>query len=160
MAPGTTFQPVLTETVADPSKVERVVLLSGKTYFELAKQREERKLDGKIVFIRIEVRKRLPTPRSNRSDSLFPQEISPFPYKAVSEALAPFSKAKSVVWAQDEPENAGAYLFVLPRLQQVLPRARELEYVGRDAMATPAPGVKKYFEEQRKDIEERIFAGL
>ncbi|BGP33568.1 putative 2-oxoglutarate dehydrogenase E1 component DHKTD1, mitochondrial [Rhodotorula toruloides] len=141
MAPGTTFQPALTEQVADPSTIERVVLLSGKMYFELAKQRAERKLDGKVVFIRIE-------------------EISPFPYKAVSDALAPFSSAKSVVWAQDEPENAGAFLFVLPRLRQILPRALELEYIGRDAMATPAPGVKKYFEEQRKDIEERIFAGL
>ncbi|BGP25999.1 oxoglutarate dehydrogenase [Rhodotorula toruloides] len=141
MAPGTTFQPVLTERVVEPSKVERVVLLSGKMYFELAKQRAERRLDDKIVFIRIE-------------------EISPFPYKAVSDALAPFLSAKSIVWAQDEPENAGAYLFVLPRLQQIIPRKLELEYAGREAMATPAPGVRKYFEEQRKDVEERIFGGL
>lgn len=55
MGPGTSFQPVLTEHVADPSKVERVVLLSGKLYYELVKARQERGLDGKVVFIRLEV---------------------------------------------------------------------------------------------------------
>lgn len=48
----------------------------------------------------------------------------------------------------------------MPRLQQILPKSRKLQYVGRDAMATPAPGVKQYFEEQRKSIEEQVFAGL
>ena len=64
------------------------------------------------------------------------------------------------MWAQDEPENAGAWTFVMPRLQQILPKSRKLQYVGRDAMATPTPGVKQYFEEQRKSIEEQVFAGL
>ncbi|KWU42366.1 dehydrogenase E1 and transketolase domain-containing protein 1 [Rhodotorula sp. JG-1b] len=141
MDKGTSFQPVLTEKVAKPSEVERVVLLSGKMYYDLAKQRAERKLDGRIVFVRVE-------------------EISPFPYEAIVEALKPFSSAKSVMWAQDEPENAGAWTFVMPRLQQILPKSRKLQYVGRDAMATPAPGVKQYYEEQRKSIEEQVFAGL
>lgn len=88
------------------------------------------------------------------------QEISPFPYEAIVKALKPFSSAKSVMWAQDEPENAGAWTFVVPRLQQILPKSRKLQYVGRDAMATPAPGVKQYYEEQRKSIEEQVFAGL
>lgn len=55
MDKGTSFQPVLTEKVAEPAKVERVVLLSGKMYYDLAKQRAERKLDGRIVFVRVEV---------------------------------------------------------------------------------------------------------
>lgn len=54
MSEGTAFQPVLTESVAEPSKVERVVLLSGKMYYDLSKQRSERKLDGRVVFIRVE----------------------------------------------------------------------------------------------------------
>ncbi|GAA5879230.1 hypothetical protein JCM3774_003528 [Rhodotorula dairenensis] len=141
MSEGTSFRPVLTEHVSEPSKVERVVLLSGKMYYDLAKQRAERKLDGRIVFVRVE-------------------EISPFPYEALHKALKPFTSAKSVTWAQDEPENAGAWTFVQPRLQQLLPKSRKLQYVGRDAMATPAPGVKQYFEEQRKSIEEQVFAGL
>lgn len=55
MAEGTAFRPVLSEPVAEPEKVERVVLLSGKTYYDLVKQRSDRKLDGRIVFIRVEV---------------------------------------------------------------------------------------------------------
>ncbi|KPV74148.1 uncharacterized protein RHOBADRAFT_54008 [Rhodotorula graminis WP1] len=142
MAPGTSFQPVLTEHVDDPSKVERVVILSGKLYYELVKERQEHGLDGKIVFIRLE-------------------EISPFPYAALSAALDPFRKtARSLIWAQDEPSNAGAYTFVAPRVQQVLPRGVKLRYVGREAMATVAPGVKSYFEEGRKRIEAEVFEGL
>jgi probable 2-oxoglutarate dehydrogenase E1 component DHKTD1 len=88
------------------------------------------------------------------------QEISPFPYAAVSEAIESFPSAKTYMWAQDEPENAGAFTFVLPRVQQVLPRGVELEYAGRQAMATVAPGVKSYFEQQRKEIEDKVFEGL
>ncbi|GAA5912410.1 hypothetical protein JCM8208_005161 [Rhodotorula glutinis] len=142
MTPGTSFQPVLAEHVEDPSTVERVVILSGKLYYELVKERQERGLEGKVVFIRLE-------------------EISPFPYAALSAALDPFRKtARSLVWAQDEPSNAGAYTFVAPRVQQVLPRGVKLRYVGREAMATVAPGVKSYFEEGRKRIEAEVFEGL
>lgn len=89
------------------------------------------------------------------------QEISPFPYAALSAALDPFRKtARSLIWAQDEPSNAGAYTFVAPRVQQVLPRGAKLRYVGREAMATVAPGVKSYFEEGRKRIEDDVFEGL
>ncbi|GAA5933754.1 uncharacterized protein JCM15063_001407 [Sporobolomyces koalae] len=141
MSEGTSFKPVLTEHVSNPSDVERVMFLSGKMYYDLVKQRSDRGLDGKIVFIRIE-------------------EISPFPYAAVEEALKPFESAQSIIWAQDEPENAGAFTFVLPRLQQVLPQGIELGYAGREAMATVAPGVKSYYEEQKKAIEDKIFEGL
>lgn len=58
MGPNTAFQPVLTENVAEPSKVERVVLLSGKMYYDLVKRRAERKLDGRVVFVRVEVSRR------------------------------------------------------------------------------------------------------
>ena len=66
MDKGTSFQPVLTEKVAKPSEVERVVLLSGKMYYDLAKQRAERKLDGRIVFVRVEVS---PDSKHNRFSS-------------------------------------------------------------------------------------------
>ncbi|GAA5878058.1 hypothetical protein JCM8547_005608 [Rhodosporidiobolus lusitaniae] len=142
MTAGTSFKPVLEdEPVADPSKVERVVVLSGKLYYDLAKERKERGLDGRIAFIRLE-------------------EISPFPYAALSSALSPFSSASSFVWAQDEPENAGAYLFALPRLQQILPKGTKVGYAGRPAMATVAPGVKQYFQEQQKGIVDQVFQGL
>jgi len=55
MSEGTSFKPVLSEEVEDPSKVEKVVFLSGKMYYDLIKQRGDRGLEGKITFIRIEV---------------------------------------------------------------------------------------------------------
>jgi probable 2-oxoglutarate dehydrogenase E1 component DHKTD1 len=55
MKEGTSFQPVLTEKTRDPSKVEKVVFLSGKMYYDLIKQRSDRGLDDKITFVRIEV---------------------------------------------------------------------------------------------------------
>jgi len=80
MAPGTSFQPVLTEHVEDPTKVERVVILSGKLYYELVKERQERGLEGKIVFIRLEVRRRLRSSSlplfGSRSALIFPSRLS------------------------------------------------------------------------------------
>ena len=55
LAPGTSFRSILVDDVADPSTVERVVLLSGKMYYDLVKARSERSLDPKVAFIRIEV---------------------------------------------------------------------------------------------------------
>lgn len=55
MSEGTSFQPVLTEKISDPPKVEKVVFLSGKMYYDLIKVRADRGLEGKITFIRIEV---------------------------------------------------------------------------------------------------------
>lgn len=55
MSEGTSFQPVLTEKISDPSKVEKVVFLSGKMYYDLIKVRADRGLEGKITFIRTEV---------------------------------------------------------------------------------------------------------
>ncbi|GAA5985864.1 hypothetical protein JCM11641_005325 [Rhodosporidiobolus odoratus] len=141
LAEGTTFKPVISESVERPEEVERVVFLSGKLHYDLSKLRSEKGLDGKIVFIRIE-------------------EISPFPYAAITDALASFTKATSFLWAQDEPENAGSYLFALPRLQQILPSGVEVGYAGRPAMATVAPGVKQYFVAQQREIEAKVFEGL
>jgi probable 2-oxoglutarate dehydrogenase E1 component DHKTD1 len=57
MAPGTTFQPVLSDpNIKQSANVERVVFVSGKIYYDLVKEREKRGLDDKIAFIRIEVR--------------------------------------------------------------------------------------------------------
>jgi probable 2-oxoglutarate dehydrogenase E1 component DHKTD1 len=158
LEPGTSFIPVLSDTLAKAETVEKVVFLSGKMYYDLVKEREERGLVDKIAFIRLEA--------SLRCLRLYPeeiwqtnieisQEISPFAYKLLEEAVKPFSNAKSFVWAQEEPENAGAYTFVAPRLAQILPSAPI--YVGRDAMSTPAPGVGSYFAAQKKEIMNKIF---
>lgn len=134
------FQSVIDDpSIIDHSAVERVVLLSGKMYYDLVKTREEKGLDSKIAFIRIE-------------------EISPFPYAALSNVLRKYASANATyVWAQEEPENAGAYTFVLPRLPQILPKGTELEYAGREASAAVAVGVAEYHNAEKEKIYRKIF---
>ncbi|SCV70449.1 BQ2448_1843 [Microbotryum intermedium] len=141
LGPGTSFRPVLSEAIDSPETVKRVVFLSGKMHYDLVKERTTRSLDRSITFVRVE-------------------EISPFPYAVLEKTIKSYPNAESFVWAQEEPENAGAYAFVLPRLSQILPSDQKLEYVGREAMATTAPGVSSYFSEQKKLIMDQVFEGL
>ncbi|KAM0749510.1 2-oxoglutarate dehydrogenase, E1 component [Meredithblackwellia eburnea MCA 4105] len=140
LGPGTSFQPVLVDSPSG-AEVERVIFLTGKMYYDLVKERTEKNLDDKVALVRIE-------------------EISPFPYDQVSEVVSGIGKNASFTWAQEEPENAGAFTFVAPRIAQVLPKGARLKYVGRRAMATPAPGVGYYFAEQKKGILQEVFEGL
>lgn len=103
MAPGTTFQPVLRDpSIQDASKVEKVVFLSGKFYYDLVKERENRGFNDKVALIRVE-------------------ELSPFPKHDLQKEIEKFSCATEFVWCQEEPQNAGAYAFMAPRLAQLLP---------------------------------------
>ncbi|KAK4049893.1 putative 2-oxoglutarate dehydrogenase E1 component DHKTD1, mitochondrial [Microbotryomycetes sp. JL221] len=147
MAPSTKFQPLLTEHDEPSASLERVVFLSGKIYYDLVKRREELGLQDKVTFVRIE-------------------EISPFPYSKIETCLEDVASATGrqldVIFAQDEPENAGAWSFVSPRLSQVVNQQNgsKLRYVGRKAMATPAPGVGQYFRQTRDEIWTKVFEGL
>jgi probable 2-oxoglutarate dehydrogenase E1 component DHKTD1 len=103
MAPGTSFQPVLQDpSIQDASKVEKVVFLSGKFYYDLVKERENRGLNDKVALIRVE-------------------ELSPFPKQDLQKEIEKFSGANEFVWCQEEPQNAGAFAFMAPRLAQLLP---------------------------------------
>lgn len=88
------------------------------------------------------------------------QELSPFPAHQLGALLARHSNSTSFLWAQEEPENAGAYTFVLPRLQALLPEGAKLGYAGREAMSVPAPGVGAYFKESKARVLEGVFGGL
>ncbi|KAM0786308.1 hypothetical protein ACM66B_001786 [Microbotryomycetes sp. NB124-2] len=153
MGPLTTFEPVITEPVSssklDQSNLERVVFVSGKIYYDLVERRKELCFQDKVTFVRIE-------------------ELSPFPYDKLEHVLQELhdecGRRFSVVWAQDEPENAGAWTFVSPRLKQVVesvfPGGAEVKYVGRKAMSTPAPGVGEYFKKTRDEVWAEVFEGL
>lgn len=105
MAPGTHFQPVLGDAnIEDTSKVEKVVFLSGKFYYDLVKEREARGLKDRMALIRIE-------------------ELSPFPKEEIQREIAKYEHAQ-FVWCQEEPQNAGAYAFMAPRLAQLLPEKK------------------------------------
>lgn len=141
MAEGTCFQPVLDDpsiTVSGEAAVERVVFLSGKMYYDLIKERSERSLEGRIAFIRIE-------------------EISPFPYAKLEKVLSRYSNGNNFLWAQDGPENGECFAFVLPRLSQLLPEGHNLQYVGRKACSSIAPGVSSYFNQTKTELMQELF---
>lgn len=156
LMPGTTWHSVLD----DPSAVDqaqRVVFLTGQLYYKLVDERTKRGVDGKVAFVRLEVRSCLLFARSFSSCTA--QELSPFPYGALETALSRYRSAKTFMWAQEEPENAGAYTFVANRLAQLL-EGRALGYIGRRAMAAPASGIALQARSQQSELIEGVFAGL
>jgi 2-oxoglutarate dehydrogenase E1 component len=122
---GSAFRFVLPEidTIAPPEDVRRVVLCSGKVYYDLLTERRE-KLIGDVAILRLE-------------------QLHPFPEKTLTRELTPYRNAE-LVWCQEEPENMGAWNFVDRRIERVLTgignAAKRPCYVGRDAAASPATG--------------------
>lgn len=146
--PGTRFRPVLDDRKPkDTSSVKRVVLLSGKIYYDLVKERAARMLDEKVAFIRIE-------------------ELCPFPFQALVDVLQNYSHAADICWLQEEPRNQGAYMHVWPRISGVLERtgksakAPALRYIGRKEDAVPAVGVGKTYKAQQSAVINAAFEGL
>lgn len=140
MAPGTRFESVLDDiSVTDPSATERVVLCSGKLYYDLVKERDA--VDSSTALVRIE-------------------ELSPFPSARLAKVLGRYINARDVVWVQEEPYNQGAYSHVRPRVERVLESLggeQRLRYVGRKPDAVPAPGVSRIYAAQQKGVLKGAF---
>ncbi len=118
------FQPVIGEIdELDARKVTRLVMCSGKVYYDLLEQRREQALSN-VAIVRIE-------------------QLYPFPEEELSAVLAQFTKVKEVFWCQEEPMNQGAWYPSQHHMRRVLnkyfPKAY-LDYAGRDASASPAAG--------------------
>jgi 2-oxoglutarate dehydrogenase complex dehydrogenase (E1) component-like enzyme len=130
-----TFHPVLPEPAAlDPAGVRRVVLCSGKIYYDLVLAREQRELHD-VAAVRVE-------------------QLYPFPADEITAALAPFSAATDIVWLQEEPWNMGAWHFIQARLPALL-GGRTLRYIGRDEAASPAVGSYKRHQNMQAEIIDR-----
>jgi 2-oxoglutarate dehydrogenase E1 component len=143
MGPGTAFHRLLpdgAETAADgriklvePEKIRRVVLCSGKVYYDLYEEREKRGIDD-IYILRVE-------------------QLYPFPAKELLMRLSRFKSAE-IVWCQEEPRNMGAWLFVEPYLEwelnQIGADVRRPRYAGRPAAAATATGLMSKHLEQLK----------
>lgn len=115
------FQPVIDDAhIADKASVKRVVLCSGKVFYDLEAAREDVK-NTDIAIVRLE-------------------QFYPFPASKLAEILASYPNAAEVVWTQEEPQNMGGWSFVEPRLRSILPAHRSIAYVGRTASASPATG--------------------
>ena len=133
---SSTFHRILRDeiSVQEEKKINRVLLCSGKIYFEL--QDEIDKLKKENVFIL-------------RIDQLYP-----FPYDVLKDELKRFPEAE-VYWVQEEPSNMGAFRFIKHRVESVMAsmnRNKELLFIGRKASASPATGILDRHIENQKNI--------
>ncbi|NKB21282.1 MAG: 2-oxoglutarate dehydrogenase E1 component [Alphaproteobacteria bacterium] len=142
MGPGTCFHRVLPEAdklVAD-SKVKRVVLCSGKVYYDLYAERNERGIDD-IALVRIE-------------------QLYPFPNVSLKEQLERYKNAE-IVWCQEEPANMGAWTFIDRRIEALLADIKSVAerpiYAGRVEAASPATGLaKRHAKEQAALVDQAL----
>ncbi|MBE0530927.1 MAG: 2-oxoglutarate dehydrogenase E1 component [Rhodospirillales bacterium] len=143
MGPGSRFRRVLPETeslVAD-DKVRRVVLCTGKVYYDLLQARRAAKIDD-IALVRVE-------------------QLYPWPRQTVVNQITRYANAE-VVWCQEEPANMGAWSFVFPKLvciHEELDRRQALPvYVGRAEAASPATGLHKNHVKEQTALVERALS--
>jgi len=135
------FQTVIGEIDSlDPKKVERMILCSGKVYYDLL---EKRRAEGRedIAIVRIE-------------------QLYPFPEEDLAEALAPYKNLKHIVWCQEEPMNQGAWYCSQHHMRRVATAHKKslfLEYAGRDASAAPACGYASMHAEQQEKLLQDAF---
>jgi 2-oxoglutarate dehydrogenase E1 component len=121
---GGGFRPVIDDAeITNPAAVTRIVLCSGKVYYDLVAARKESGGPAveRVAVIRLE-------------------QFYPFPLLRLREVLAGYPAATELVWAQEEPRNMGGWTFVDPRLEKLLPACERPVYAGRSASASPATG--------------------
>jgi 2-oxoglutarate dehydrogenase E1 component len=139
--PGTRFQRIIEcERPCDPKEARRVVLCSGKVYYDLLKLHEQRDA-REVQILRVE-------------------QLYPFAADELAEKLAPYAHCV-LVWCQEEPRNMGAWSYIADRIAGAAERLGFSEprprYVGRAVSASPATGVyRRHEEEQERLVEEAL----
>ena len=126
--------------IKKPKKVRKVIICSGKIYFDLLEAREKNKVDD-VIFFRIE-------------------ELYPFPVKSLIKAIKPYVSNSKFFWCQEEPKNMGAWSSVRDYIQWTLDNLgvkKKLDYIGRKAAASPATGYANRHAKQQKEILDKVF---
>ncbi|MGB5558114.1 MAG: 2-oxoglutarate dehydrogenase E1 component, partial [Paracoccaceae bacterium] len=127
------FQNVIGEIdELDTDKVKRLVLCSGKVYYDLLEKRRAEEVDT-VAIVRVE-------------------QLYPFPYDDVNAVIDAYPNAESVVWCQEEPRNQGAWRSNRHRIERVLRIDQTLEYCGRDTSASPAVGYASLHAQQQATL--------
>ena len=123
------------------TEIKKVILCSGKIYFDLLEAREKQKRDD-IVFYRVE-------------------QLYPFPAKSLVKELKPYAKNAKFYWCQEEPKNMGAWFSVRDYIQWTLDSIKannkEVSYIGRMPDASPATGYVKRHNSQQQEILKKVF---
>jgi 2-oxoglutarate dehydrogenase complex dehydrogenase (E1) component-like enzyme len=131
------FRPVLPDPGASPEDVRRLVLCSGKVYYDLVGH-ELRAAAGWIAVGRVE-------------------QLYPFPTAATAELVRSYPGLRELVWVQEEPQNMGAWRALRHRLEEALPPGVSLRYVGRPWRASPSEGYPTaHLKEQDRIVREAL----
>jgi 2-oxoglutarate dehydrogenase E1 component len=122
------------------SAVTRIVLCSGKVYFDLLKSRRDAKTET-VAIVRLE-------------------QLYPFPSEEYEAIIRKYSNAREIVWCQEEPQNQGSWYQIRHRLQLPLNPKHELLYAGRAGAAAPATGIAALHEQQQKNLVTAALQGV
>ncbi|KAK1832710.1 thiamine diphosphate-binding protein [Podospora conica] len=130
-------------TLKPHDEVDRVILCSGQVYAALHKYRADNNIDN-VAITRIE-------------------QLHPFPWEQLRENLDQYPNAKTIVWAQEEPLNAGAWSFTQPRIETLLNQTqyhdrKHVMYAGRSPSASVATGLKSFHTKEEQDLLEAAFS--
>ncbi|NGP75994.1 multifunctional oxoglutarate decarboxylase/oxoglutarate dehydrogenase thiamine pyrophosphate-binding subunit/dihydrolipoyllysine-residue succinyltransferase subunit [Balneolaceae bacterium YR4-1] len=126
------------QEIENKDNIKRVILCSGKIYYDLYKQREDNEQDD-VALVRLE-------------------QYYPFPDKDISEILDKYSHVDDIVWCQEEPKNMGAWTFVSHRISNELKGNQKLNYIGRQASASPAAGQMKIHKAEQERVVNNALA--
>ncbi|MDQ2747367.1 MAG: hypothetical protein M3T96_08920, partial [Acidobacteriota bacterium] len=131
------FAPVIDDQkINDHSKVKRIVVCSGKVFYDLDLARTDSH-DDRVAIVRLE-------------------QFYPFPKEKLQEVFASYPNSEQIFWTQEEPKNMGGWTFVENRLEEIKGE-KSLKYVGRDASASPATGSYAIHNlEQEKIVNESL----
>ena len=134
------FLPVMSdklEFVEEAANVNRVILCSGKVYYDLIAERTKLATSS-VAIVRVE-------------------QFYPFPKNLLVDELSRYENAADIRWVQEEPQNMGGWAFMEPRLLKILGPIRRLQYIGRPASASPATGSRTIHQmEQQLLVKEAI----
>jgi 2-oxoglutarate dehydrogenase E1 component len=131
------FRPVIDDAQADHERVRRLVLCTGKVYYDIVGH-EERQSAGNVAVARLE-------------------QLYPFPVEQAARLVASYPHLEQVVWAQEEPQNMGAWRAIRHRLEEALRPNVALRYVGRPWRASPSEGYPTaHLREQDRIVREAL----
>ncbi|NOY79159.1 MAG: 2-oxoglutarate dehydrogenase E1 component [Calditrichaeota bacterium] len=127
------FRPILDDPATEPQKIKKVLLSSGKIFYELLEKKEKEERND-VALVRLE-------------------QLYPFPRRGFEKIREKYSRAK-LVWVQEEPENMGPRRYLMDILRDI-----PMEFLAREESATPATGFYQQFLIEQKTLLEQAFSG-
>jgi 2-oxoglutarate dehydrogenase E1 component len=126
------FQELIADTTVEKDTVDTVILCNGKIYYELDERREELKANN-IAIMRVE-------------------QLYPFPQDQIDAQIKSYKNMENLLWVQEEPENMGAWWYVLTRMRET-----NIQVISRARSAAPATGSGKRHQQRTEDLFNEVF---